>query len=151
MLQHLWFALELAGAALLCALLEINIEGPHGWAEKLPTWRVSNRWTRLFYSGRPLTGYHLYLQLLILVLLHYPFALGLVQPAPAAEMRILAFMILFWVLEDFLWFVLNPAFGIRGFRRERIWWHAPSWWWIMPRDYWLFAPLGVLLYVCSWG
>ena len=60
------------------------------------------------------------------------------------------FMILFWIVEDFLWFVFNPAYGIRRFRREDIWWHAQSWWWFMPRDYWLTLPMGVLLYVLSW-
>ena len=48
--------------ALLFALAEIEIEGAHGWAEKLPTWyRVTPRYARLFglfLSGKPLTGYH---------------------------------------------------------------------------------------------
>jgi hypothetical protein len=59
-------------------------------------------------------------------------------------------ILLFWVLEDFLWFVLNPAFGLRRFRRDAIWWHAESWWGFMPRDYWIFTPIAVALFAASW-
>ena len=48
--------------ALLFALVEIEIEGPYGWAERLPTWfRVTTpaaRFYGLFMRGKPLTGYH---------------------------------------------------------------------------------------------
>lgn len=56
----------------LFALVEIHIEGPHGWATSLPTWRVQNRITRIFYGGKPLTGYHLYVQLFVLLMSHAP-------------------------------------------------------------------------------
>jgi hypothetical protein len=149
-LIHLVFAGTVAAAALLFALLEIQIEGSAGWASALPTWRVENRWTRLLFGQRALTGYHLYVHLFILVVVHLPYALALAPPSWAAEARILAFLALFWVLEDFLWFVLNPAYGLRRFTPEHAWWHAPGWWWIMPREYWLFTPAAVALYAWSW-
>jgi hypothetical protein len=65
------------------------------------------------------------------------------------ELRVIGFIIFFFLVEDFLWFVLNPAFGIRRFRREHIWWHAPTWWWIMPRDYWVFSIIGCGAYVAG--
>jgi hypothetical protein len=147
--QHLWFTAAVAAAAAAFALLEIQIEGGAGWAANLPTWRVENRWTRLFFSSRPLTGYHLYVHLWVLVMVHLPFALGFAPASWAGEARILAFLVFFWIAEDFLWFVLNPEFGIRRFTRGHIWWHAPTWWWIAPRDYWVFAPLGGVLYWLS--
>jgi hypothetical protein len=147
-LEHALFTLVLLAASGVFALLEIQIEGPAGWAADLPTWRIQNRWTRLFLGARPITGYHLYFHALILLLLHLPYALG-VAVSLAAELRIIAFYLLFWVLEDFLWFVLNPAYGLDTFRADRIWWHARGWWWFMPRDYWIFGPLGVLCYVLS--
>lgn len=147
---HLLFAAFLIAAATLFALVEIEIEGPTGWARNLPTWRIENRWTRLIFGARAITGYHVYVQLFLLTLLHAPFAFAFVGFTWARELRILAFALLFWVLEDFLWFVLNPAYGLRAFNRKRIWWHAPNWWWIMPRDYWIFAPAGLALYVVSW-
>ena len=141
------FWVFLLATSWLFALVEIHIEGTDGWAAKLPTWRVQNRWTRLVYGSKPLTGYHLYVQLFVLVMSHAPLLLG--APSWRMEARVLAFFILFWIVEDFLWFVLNPAFGLRRFRKEHIWWHAPSWWWIMPRDYWIFLPIGVVLYAAS--
>jgi len=150
-LEHVWFALMLVSTATAFALLEIQIEGRSGWARRLPTWRVENRWTRLLMGARPLTGYHLYVHVFVLLLLHLPYALSLVTPTWAAEMRILAFLILFWILEDFLWFVFNPAFGIRKFTPRHATWHAPSWWLIMPKEYWIFTPVAVLLYVASWA
>jgi hypothetical protein len=143
------FVLTLVLCATAFALAEVQIEGPNGWAANLPTWRIENRWTRLLYSSKPLTGYHLYTQLFTLSAVHLSFGLGLVSITWNAEARVLSFFILFWVLEDFLWFVLNPAFGLKRFRPKHIWWHAPTWWWIMPRDYWIFTPIAVLLYVFS--
>ena len=134
----------------LFALAEIQIEGTHGgWAANLPTWRVQNRWTRLIYGAKPLTGYHLYLQLFLLVVVHLPFGMGLTPFSWRGEACALSFFTLFWVLEDFLWFVFNPAFGVKRFKPEHIWWHAPGWIWIMPRDYWIFIPVGLLLYWLS--
>lgn len=148
---HVAFAVFLAASAAVFALLEIQIEGGSGWASALPAWRFQNRLTRLVMGSRELTGYHLYVHLFVVLLLHLPFALGLAAPTLAAEARILAFLVLFWILEDFLWFVFNPEFGVRRFTREHIWWHAPAWWWIMPREYWIFAPVGVALYLWSWS
>jgi hypothetical protein len=148
-MHHAIFVVSLAVVAGLFALVEIQIEGPNGWAASLPTWRIENRWTRRFYSAKPITGYHLYTQLFALAVVHLPFGLGLTPVTWRAEARILSFFILFWVLEDFLWFVFNPAFGIKRFRPQHIWWHAPTWWWIMPRDYWIFAPLAAGLYIIS--
>ena len=150
MLQHVVFVLYLLLTSFLFAQLEIQVEGPHGWAARLPTWRVENRWTRLFFSSKPLTGYHFFLILFTFTLVHIPYALGIASPRLDLEMRILSFFVLFWVVEDFLWFVMNAAFGVRRFRREHIWWHSTHWWWIMPRDYWIFFPVGVGLYVASW-
>ena len=46
--------------------------------------------------------------------------------------------------------VFNPAYGLWRFTREHAWWHAPSWWGIMPREYWVFTPVGIGLYAASW-
>src|SRR4051812_4427103 len=107
-------------------MVEIQIEGGQGWAAHLPTWRIENRWTRLFFRSRPLTGYHFYAHLFVLSMVHAPFGLGLAPFTWRGEARVLAFLILFWIAEDFLWFVLNPSFGLRKFRKQHIWWHAPT-------------------------
>jgi hypothetical protein len=141
------FAAYVLVTAFVFARLEIQIEGSNGWAANLPTWRISNKWTNLFYGGRPLTGYHLWVQVFVFLMVHCPFALGFHEWSWAGEIRVIAFVILFFLVEDFLWFVMNPAFGLRRFKREHIWWHAKSWWWIMPRDYWVFGALAITMYV----
>jgi hypothetical protein len=151
LLVHLLFALSVIAAAAVFALLEIQIEGGDGWAATLPTWRIENRWTRVVMGDRALTGYHLFVHLFILIALHLPFTLSLAPFTLGGELRILAFLALFWILEDFLWFVFNPRFGLAGFNPERAWWHAPSWWWIAPREYWIFLPIGIALYLLSWA
>lgn len=57
--------------AFILAHLEIQIEGPHGWAEKLPTWRWDSPAVRRWF-GKPVTGYHLCLVTCILLFLHVP-------------------------------------------------------------------------------
>lgn len=148
-MQHLVFAVYLLATAYAFARLEIEIEGPNGWAGNLPTWRIRNRWTNLLYGGRPLTGYHLWIQVFILMMVHSPFAMSIWNWSLALELRVLSFLVLFFIVEDFLWFLINPAFGIRRFRREHIWWHAPTWWWVMPREYWVFSLVGLAAYVAA--
>ncbi len=150
-MHHALFLVLLVLSALFFALLEIQIEGAHGWASSLPTWRYQSHWTRAVLGNRSITGYHVFFQLFVLCLLHVPYALTSAPFSLALELRIFAFGLLFWVVEDFLWFVFNPAFGLRGFNPDRAWWHAANWWWIMPRDYWLFTPLAALLYLLSYS
>jgi hypothetical protein len=150
-MRHILFWAGLLAASTLFALLEVQIEDGSGWAANLPTWRYERAWTRRVLGARAITGYHLYFQLFIALMAHLPYLLGAAPFSWPLELRILSFLVLFWVLEDFLWFVLNPAFGLRRFRRELIWWHAPNWWGIMPRDYWLFLPVGLALYLAGCG
>ena len=149
-MPHLLFFLALVALTSLFALAEIQIEGSSGWAANLPTWKLDTWWTKLLCSGKPLTGYHLYMQLFTAVAVHLPFALGMAAFSWRLEARVMSFFILFWVLEDFLWFIFNPAYGLKRFKAEHIWWHAPSWLWIMPRDYWIFLPVGFVLYCVSY-
>jgi hypothetical protein len=148
--QHvLFFAWTLAAAAAL-AILEVQIEGPGGWASGLPTWRSDHPLARLVLGGRTMTGYHLWVHVTVLLLVHLVYPLGAAPFSWRMEARILAFLALFWVMEDFLWFVFNPAFGVRRFRREHVPWHE-RWWGPLPREYWIFLPLGVAVYAWSVG
>src|ERR1700677_4658546 len=123
-MHHLVLCGFLVALAFAFARVEIEIEGPHGWAANLPTWRISNRWTKIFYGSRPLTGYHFWLQIFVFLLAHLPLALRIPPWTWAMELRVIGFVIVFFIVEDFLWFIVNPAYGLRRFRREHIWWHA---------------------------
>jgi len=69
-------ALQIISVVLLgviFGLLEIQIEGRHGWAEKLPCWRKEKGVIVKLFGGRPLTGYHTYMVIFVILMLHFPF------------------------------------------------------------------------------
>lgn len=150
-------------APLLCALafvmaaVEIEIEGPYGWAEKLPTpYRISGPVARVFgavLGGKPLTGYNLLMFAATLVAFHLPFAFGAAWTA-VAELTVLAAWIAWSALWDFLWFLLNPAYGWRRFRPGTVWWHS-RWRWRLPLDYSVAAAASLVLafvaQTLAWG
>ncbi len=129
---------------LVFAKLEIAIEGSDGWAASLPTWRIEKHWALdWFWGGRAMTGYHAWAFTLIALFFHFPLFFS-ADFSWAAEQRALASNMLFWVTEDFLWFVLNPAFGLRRFTRLHAHWHK-NWIGGAPVEYWIFTPLGLAL------
>lgn len=130
--------------AVVFAQVEIQIEGPHGWAAGLPTWRVeSHILLDIFWGGRPFTGYHLWVFSFMALVFHWPiFLVG--QWNPKLEARILGSLMLFWLVEDFLWFVMNPAYGLGKFSPGFVPWHK-HWLLHVPTDYLVFLVLGLLL------
>jgi hypothetical protein len=134
LLLFLW-AFGLAG-------IEIEIEGGVGWAERLPTWYLKRGLTGRIYGivmgQRPLTGYHVYAFTIPMLVLHLPYVMG-VDWSVAAELRTIATYFVLAVIWDYLWFVLNPAYTVRRFRRGNVWWFEVPWIWRFPLDY----PLGV--------
>ena len=128
------------------AIIEIEIEGRRGWSEGTETWyRFTGTAARIymvFTGGKPLTGYHLAMNVVnITAFWYWTRSLGATLTA----------WILFAVIEDFLWFVANPAFGVRKFTAEAIWWHRKAWWLIAPREYFLMGGLAVGLYLAGRG
>lgn len=118
------------------ALLEIEIEGKNGWAENLPTWRKINTKSPIGFF-RNLTGYHLILGLMILCLNHIVFVGFFGFIGFSDELFILAFHLFLLIYWDFLWFILNPHFTTKKFKKEHILWYTDSRWimWF-PIDYW---------------
>lgn len=135
--------------AFFFAKVEIHIEGDAGWAANLPTWRVEEHWLlNLFWGGRAMTGYHAWVMSFIVLLFHFPVFL-MWQWSWQLEARILASLMVFWIVEDFLWFVLNPAFGFTRFKPHHISWHK-HWLWGAPVDYWVFIAISGLLFSYSY-
>lgn len=140
-------------ALLLCVLLlaylfarvEVEIEGEAGWAANLPTWRIEEHpLLDIFFGGRALTGYHLWMFSFIALVFHFPlFFIG--QWSPRLEATVLASIMLFWIVEDYLWFVINPAFGWRRFGKQHVSWHK---YWALgaPVDYWVFGAISIALF-----
>jgi hypothetical protein len=132
------------------AQVEIQIEGAAGWAEKLPTWRVEKHWLLdIFWSGRSMTGYHAWVFPFIALIFHLPiFVRG--RWLWRMEAPIVGMIMLFWVIEDALWFALNPAFGWSKFSAGNISWHK-HWWLGLPADYWISTSIGIALLVWSYA
>lgn len=134
--------------AFLFAQVEIQIEGAAGWAAALPTWRIEKHWLLdIMWGGRPLTGYHVWVFSFMALVFHLPMFFAS-HWSWRHESRVLGGLMLFWIAEDFLWFVLNPAFGIAKFDPATIPWHK-HWLLGMPTDYLTFSAFGLLLITAS--
>ena len=139
-----YFLLFVPVAAALFAKLEIEVEGPHGWAEKLPTWRVEHHFLLdWLFGGRPLTGYHVWAFVFVLFSFHLPFFFAGTWTLDG-ELNVLGGYQRFWLLEDVLWFVLNPHFGWKKFTKEQVWWHK-RWALGLPIDYWVAGAIALVL------
>ncbi|MBN2431151.1 MAG: hypothetical protein JXQ27_06725 [Acidobacteria bacterium] len=130
--------------AFFFAKVEIHIEGPHGWAEKLPTWRIENHWLlRVLWGGRALTGYHAWMFSFMALFFLLPMFLSGRFTWPLLS-RCVGSLLIFWTLEDFLWFVLNPAWGAYTFFRREVPWHR-HYVLGLPHDYWIHLTVGTIL------
>lgn len=133
--------------ALILALWEIQIEGKDGWASKTPAWRIEKGWLVKIMGGRPITGYHVFMTLFLVTIVHLP--LFFTPWSWRLESLLLGFYVGMVFLEDFLWFVLNTHYGIMNFRRGKIWWHR-TWWGPVPALYWLLLIIFLVLVFFGW-
>ena len=108
--------------AALYSILEIEIEGKNGWAKNLPTTKSG-----LFN----LTIYHLIMNVIICLVVGYSTWII------SKDFTIVLFYIIAWFLiEDFLWFVLNPYFTIKKYNEKSIDWHK-NWLMGIPLHNWI--------------
>ena len=137
-------------AAFMWAKLEVEIEGKDGWAKNLPTWRLEKHvLLDIFLNGRALTGYHLWAFIFVCFMFHLPLVWMNRWTWPL-ESQILGCILLFWVLEDFFWFMVNPHYGWRRYRRQDIWWHR-RWFCGLPADHWGLLLMSFLLLALSYS
>jgi hypothetical protein len=128
--------------ACILALWEIQIEGKDGWAANLPGWRREKGWLVKLTGGRPITGYHLFMTVFLIAMVHLP--LFFTPWSWRLECLLFGFYLGMVLLEDFLWFVFNPHYGIKSFRKGKIWWHL-SWWGPVPGFYWILLIIVIIL------
>lgn len=141
--------LYVAVVAVFFGMAEIQIEGANGWAAGLPTWRIESHWLLdIFWGSRPMTGYHAWIFSFMALVFHWPvFATG--RWSPRFEARILGSLMIFWIIEDFSWFLFNPGWGWAKFSPAFIPWHK-KWLFGLPLDYVTFTIAGALLLAWSW-
>lgn len=131
--------------AFVLAHLEIQIEGPHGWAARLPTWRWETPGV-LRWAGKPITGYHVFLLAFILLFIHLPMmSLGFTLEREAETLSLFFLLAVFW---DFLWFVCNPHFGLARFRPDQVWWFK-KWALGLPASYFSGLLLSIGIYAAA--
>lgn len=137
-----WFSV-----AMSIAIFEIELEGKHGWAEKSATWSrrfIPPKAFRLFSGARVLTGYHLFLNIFLLLFMHSPFFFG-VEFSVIAELNLLAIYLVWTIFWDFLWFILNPYYGWDKFSPKAVWWFGEEPWLMNKLPVKYFIQLGVSL------
>lgn len=109
-------SLIVCASAAVYSAIEIEMEGKHGWAVNLPTAKK---------VVGDFTLYHLYMMLFVGIVISAVFiprmACG-VTPWQAA-VQFMFYLLLWFLVEDFLWFVLNPYFTLEKYTAENIPWH----------------------------
>ena len=141
LLMIIWVSL----LGLFFAQVEIQIEGAAGWAANLPTWRIEKHWLlEMFWGGRPMTGYHAWVFPFMALFFHFPLVF-FQRWSVKLQAKVLACIMLFWIVEDFAWFIMNPAYGWAQFDPVHIPWHV-NWIWFAPTDYWTFLTASGLLF-----
>jgi hypothetical protein len=105
--------------ATLWAWMEVEIEGKHGWAQKLPTACAFMGWT----------WYHVCMNLIVIILVQRGLRCVQFQEGCAASLVLFVLYTVAWfVIEDVMWFVLNPSYGIARYNVADIPWHASKAW-----------------------
>lgn len=127
--------------AALHSKLELMAEGKLGWGLNFPCWRINNTIIN-FLICKELTGYHFYMCLMFLLLFHGPYLF--IKFSWQKELIILGLYLWYWVIEDFLWFAESKHYGLKNFRKGRIYWHK-RWKLGLPVSYWWSMIIGTLL------
>lgn len=123
---------------------EAYIEGKGGWAKNQVGWRIN---FKVGFLRRPLDAYHFWSWLIMIPMcLMLPFVM-FGWDWHLFWIVVIGFL-LGTVIEDFLWFVVNPVFPLRDFKPKKVWWH----YWVgfgkfkLPEIYILYPILAALIW-----
>lgn len=145
------YLVVLLAASIVFANVEVQAEGKDGgFGKNMPTWEWKNKWLMKISGGRALKGYHLYMGIFMCIIVHVAVPFGGLAASWSwqSECLLLSFLPLFFVMEDFLWFVFNPGW-FQKFRKKEVWWHrfrGPA-----PDFYWIFMIISGLLIYFGWS
>ena len=102
--------------ATLYSLLEIELEAKEGWCKNLPTPVVLGNFTL----------YHVLMNIIVIITILKVYVKDITS---IQDLALGIYYIAAWFLiEDFMWFVLNPHFTLAKYKKEEIWWHARRPW-----------------------
>ena len=106
-------ALFIFSYSTLYSLLEIELEAKEGWCKNLPTPVVLGKFTL----------YHVLMNIIVIITLLKVYVKNKDDLAKG-----IFYIALWFLVEDFMWFVMNPYYKIEKYKKEYIWWHARSEW-----------------------
>ena len=124
---------------------EAYMEGKGGWAANQVGWKID---LGVGFLRKPLDAYHFWCWVVMIpMFLMLPF----IMFGWNAHLFWLVIIgaLLGIVIEDFLWFVINPIFPFRDFKPEKVWWH----YWIgfgkykIPEFYVIFPLLALFIWI----
>jgi hypothetical protein len=133
--------------AAIHAKVELMTEGKMGWGIKFPCWRINSKLIKLLI-GKELTGYHFYMCIMFLLLFHSP--LLFIPWSLSLECQLLGLYFWYWIVEDFFWFVESPHYGLRNFKKGRIFWHK-RWIGAVPTSYVIGGIIGTILLLLGYA
>ena len=126
------------------AFWEAYIEGRHGWAAKSVGWKMKK--DLFFIKG--ITAYHFWSWIIMI-----PMFLALPLVIYGWDLKLFGVLLTgyLWgaVLEDFLWFVVNPAFPFKNYNPRKVYWHK----WVkigkleLPQGYFIYFALGLIVWL----
>ncbi len=129
--------------ALCHAMWECEIEGSAGWAKNLPTWRLTTPFKKMLH-GKEITGYHTLMFIIFGLFFHGYFLFN--AWTIGSEMICSGMYLIYLILEDFLWFIVNPYYDTKKFFKQKVRWHK-KWFLGVPIDYWTFILTGTYLII----
>ena len=111
--------------AVLWSWFEVEIEGPNGWAVSLPTGCAFLGWTY----------YHISMNCIVLLTLYngiqfreFSNTTILFANEILFVSEFIVYILIWFVTEDVIWFMINPLFGIHKYRQSEIEWHSKKIW-----------------------
>lgn len=119
------------------SLIEIELEGKDGWMTKIPTANI------VYFGGKYLTLYHVYMIFMIIIGVCFQ---NRMEFTINSFLHSASYVFLFLLLEDILWFVFNPYFTIKRYRKGIVWWHSSQpWIFGMPLHNYTISGLNIVL------
>jgi hypothetical protein len=112
--------------ATILAILEIQVEGKQ----------------RVGENKKP-APYQTTMFILVFLMFSLPYFFGKTLTLVNYTETVSLFFI-FIVLWDFLWFVLNPAYPLKNFKQEHVWWHK-TWLFGLPVSYFWSLSISLVL------
>ena len=106
--------------------LEVEMEGAHGWAVNMPTSCAFAGWT----------WYHIAMNILIFLTVAsisntYRAKFKNSWEQYLASILLWAFrVVVYFCIEDIMWFVINKHYGIRKYTKNNVFWHADKMWFL---------------------